>query len=282
MIVASTISVLREQVARHRRAGERIAFVPTMGSLHAGHLRLMSEARQRAPVVTASIYINPLQFSANEDFDAYPRTPEEDRVALESVGVDVLFMPGDREMYARSAAAVTRVEVPGLGDILCGAFRPGHFQGVATVVTRLFNLVQPDVAIFGKKDYQQLMVVRRMVEDLGMPVEIIGVETVRESDGLALSSRNRYLAASERALAPRLYKTLDGVRKRMLAGATPLGAETWAMEALRAAGFRPDYVSVRRQADLAPPEGADRGLVVLAAAWLGKTRLIDNLEFHLD
>lgn len=280
MIVTSTVAALREQVAKRGGAGQRIAFVPTMGSLHAGHLRLVTEARRHAPVVVASIFVNPLQFGPSEDFDAYPRAPKADQAALESVGVDMLFMPEEREMYPRGAGQMTRIEVPGLSEILCGAFRPGHFTGVATVVNRLFNLVQPDVAVFGKKDYQQWMVVRRMVEDLGMPVEIVGVETVRESDGLAMSSRNRYLSAPERVLAPQLHGALAGMRERVLSGATPVAAEVWAGETLRASGFRPDYVSIRRQEDLEPAGDEDRELVALAAAWLGRTRLIDNLEFR--
>ena len=280
MIVVSTIVALREEVARRRLAGQRIAFVPTMGNLHAGHLRLMSEARRHAPVVVASIFVNPLQFGANEDFDAYPRTPAEDRSALESAEVDLLFMPTEHEMYPGGAAHMTTVEVPELGDMLCGSFRPGHFRGVATVVNRLFNLVLPDVAIFGRKDYQQLAVIRRMVEDLGMPVQIVGVETVRESDGLAMSSRNRYLTAAERAPAPKLYATLIDVRDRVSGGEALAAVERRAAEALAVAGFRPDYVSIRRQTDLRVPGPEDHDLVVLAAAWLGRTRLIDNLEFR--
>lgn len=280
MIVVSTIVALREQVARRRQAGQRIAFVPTMGNLHAGHLRLMSEARRHASAVVASIFVNPLQFGANEDFDAYPRTPAEDHSALESAAVDLLFTPTEHEMYPGGAARMTTVEVPELGDMLCGSFRPGHFRGVATVVNRLFNLVQPDVAIFGKKDYQQLAVIRQMVGDLGMPVQIVGVETVREGDGLALSSRNQYLTGPERALAPSLYATLVDVGDRVNAGAALATVEHRATEALRAAGFRPDYVSIRRQSDLTVPATADQDLVVLAAAWLGRTRLIDNLEIH--
>jgi pantoate--beta-alanine ligase len=281
MIIASTVAALREQVAKRRGAGQRMAFVPTMGSLHAGHLHLVTEARRHAPSVVASIFVNPLQFGPSEDFDAYPRTPEADQAALASAGVDLLFLPDEHEVYPRGAGQMTRIEVPGLSEMLCGAFRPGHFSGVATVVNRLFNLVQPEVALFGKKDYQQLMVIRRMVEDLGMLVEIVGVETVRESDGLALSSRNHYLTTAERARAPRLYAVLGGARDRVLAGATPAAVESWAMETLRAEGFRPDYVSIRRQADLAPTQAGDRELVALAAAWLGRTRLIDNLEFRL-
>jgi len=282
MIVAASTIALREQIAQWRRDGERVALVPTMGNLHAGHLRLVAEARRSAERVVASIFINPLQFGANEDFDAYPRTPEEDETALRATGTDLLFMPSVVEMYPRGVQNMTHVDVPGLGDILCGRFRPGHFSGVATVVNRLFNLVQPDVAVFGKKDYQQWLVIRRMVEDLAVPVEVIGVETVRESDGLALSSRNRYLSAAERAVAPLLYETLRTVREQVRAGEAPGGVENNALAVLGQAGFRSDYVSVRRQADLGPPAAGDSELVALAAAWLGQTRMIDNLEFCLD
>jgi pantoate--beta-alanine ligase len=285
MIVAQSVNELRSEIARLRAGGRRIAFVPTMGNLHAGHIRLVEEARRRADTVVASIYVNPLQFGAHEDLAAYPRTPEQDRQALTAAGADVLFMPGDSEMIPRGPEAMTRVEVPGVSDILCGASRPGHFRGVTTVVNRLFNLVQPDVALFGNKDYQQLLLIRRMVSDLGMPVEIIGVDTVREPDGLAMSSRNGYLTPEQRRVAPGLYATL-----RDLAGQIQnqdLPAEGYArreaetMQRLEDSGFRPDYVSVRRQADLAVPERGDRQLVVLAAAWLGRTRLIDNLEVGL-
>lgn len=283
MITVETVAALREQIARLREARKRIAFVPTMGNLHAGHVRLMQEARRRADVVVASIYVNPLQFGQGEDFDAYPRTPGHDKVALLSAGVDLLFKPGDAEMYPRGKTAQTFVEVPGLSDELCGAFRPGHFRGVATVVNRLFNLVTPDVALFGKKDYQQLLVIRLMVADLGLPVEIVGVDTVREPDGLALSSRNSYLSPDERRLAPRLYETLCRTRERVLREGMHLAAaEENAVVDLQADGFRPDYVKVRRQSDLRLPGAQDRELVVLAAAWLGRTRLIDNVEFALQ
>lgn len=281
MIVVETVTELRTHVARLRARG-RIAFVPTMGNLHAGHVHLMRVARDCAAAVVASIYVNPMQFGQNEDFDSYPRTPEADRAALEAAGVELLFMPRDAEIYPRGLAAQTFVEVPGLGDILCGAFRPGHFRGVATVVNRLFNLVGPDVAVFGKKDYQQLMLIRLMVADLGMPIEIAGIDTVREADSLAMSSRNRYLSASERKTAPLLYKTLISMRDRMAAaGASPAEVESWALDELAAGGFRLDYVSIRRSSDLASPGPGDRALVALAAAWLGRTRLIDNIGFSL-
>ena len=283
MITVDTVAGLKEQIARLRQGGKRVAFVPTMGNLHAGHLHLMQEARQRAQVVVASVYVNPLQFGENEDFNSYPRTPAHDKVALLAAGVNVLFMPTEAEIYPRGRAAQTVVEVPGLGAELCGAFRPGHFRGVTTVVNRLFNLVSPDVAVFGKKDYQQWLLIRLMVADLGMPVEIVGVDTVREIDGLALSSRNNYLSDAERKTAPVLYETLCGLRDRVLRhGSVTHEAEDAAMESLKSHGFRPDYVSVRRQDDLIEPGPGDRRLVVLAAAWLGKTRLIDNVEFELN
>ncbi len=283
MVIAETIPALKRELAALRAGGARVAFVPTMGNLHAGHVRLLEHARTLADAVVASIYVNPLQFGPNEDFAAYPRTPAEDRAAVQGAGADILFLPDDAEIYPRGRAAQTRVEVPGLGDILCGASRPGHFRGVTTVVNRLFNLVAPDVAVFGKKDYQQLLLIRLMVRDLGMPVEIVGIDTVREADGLALSSRNRYLSAAERKLAPQLYATLCRLRDRILhAGRVPAQAEAEAGRQLAAAGFRPDYVSVRRQADLGEPGPRDAALVILAAAALGRARLIDNLELQLQ
>ena len=282
MITVDSAAGLREQMAKSRQGGKRIAFVPTMGNLHSGHIHLMQEARQHAQAVVASIYVNPLQFGPNEDFDAYPRTPGHDKVALLAAGVHVVFMPSDTVIYPRGRGAQTVIEVPGLSEDLCGAFRPGHFRGVTTAVHRLLTLVAPDVAIFGKKDYQQLMLIRLMVADLGIPVEIVGVDTVREPDGLALSSRNTYLSASERQTAPQLYETLGALRDRVLRhGSLTKEAEEAAMESLISHGFRPDYVSVRRQSDLAVPQPEDRRLVVLAAAWLGRTRLIDNVEFEL-
>lgn len=283
MITVETVASLKEQMARLRSGGKRVAFVPTMGNLHAGHLHLMQEARRHAQVVVASIYVNPLQFGQGEDFDAYPRTPAHDKTALLSTGVDLLFMPKESEVYPRGREAQTCVEVPGLSDILCGAFRRGHFRGVTTVVNRLFNLVAPDAALFGKKDYQQWLLIRLMAADLGMPVEIIGIDTVREPDGLAMSSRNNYLNAEERKVAPRLYAMLRAARDRILQQNVPvIEAEEGAARELKSAGFRLDYVSVRRCQDLALPQPGDRKFVILAAAWLGRTRLIDNLEFERE
>ncbi|HEX7044151.1 MAG TPA: pantoate--beta-alanine ligase [Burkholderiales bacterium] len=281
MIEATTVEALRAEVKALRARG-RIAFVPTMGNLHAGHLRLVQEARRRAESVVVSIYVNPLQFGPQEDFAAYPRTPAEDRARLAEAGVELLFAPDDAVMYPRGRERHTQVEVPHVSDILCGAFRPGHFRGVATVVARLFQLVGPDIAVFGKKDYQQLLIIRLMTADLGMPIEVVGVDTVREADGLALSSRNGYLSPEERRLAPLLYQSLERVRERTRGGMPFAAAEEQARAELQAAGFRVDYVSVRRAGDLEPPAPGDRALVVLAAARLGRTRLIDNLEFRID
>jgi pantoate--beta-alanine ligase len=280
MIVVQSVPELKTEIARLRAAGRRIAFVPTMGNLHAGHRHLMEQARRHADAVVASIYVNPLQFGPQEDFDGYPRTPEQDRTILADAKVEVLFLPDDAVIYPRGREAITRVEVPGVSDILCGAARPGHFRGVATVVHRLLQLVTPDVALFGKKDYQQLLVIRLMTADFGMPVEIIGIDTVRDADGLAMSSRNGYLTPEERRIAPQLYATLHALAGQIQSAAENDFAEYEAQagKQLEIAGFRPDYVSVRRQQDLAIPGSGDRQLVILAAAWLGRARLIDNLE----
>ena len=279
MIIVEAVSDLRRETARLRQQGRRIAFVPTMGNLHAGHLKLVQIAREYAGAVVASIYVNPLQFGPKEDFAAYPRTLDEDKQALEAEKTDLLFMPTDTGMYPRGLDVMTKVEVPALGDILCGQFRPGHFRGVTTAVNRLFNLVQPDVAVFGKKDYQQLMLIKLMVADLGMPIEIVGVDTVREADGLAMSSRNNYLSAVERKTAAKLYAVLCSLRDRLIKERRAVaGMETDALRKLETAGFRADYLSIRRAADLDEPGPQDKALVILAAAWLGHTRLIDNIE----
>jgi len=283
MIVVNTVGDLKQQIARLRSNKQRIAFVPTMGNLHAGHRVLMEQAHRYADAVAASVYVNPLQFGPAEDFASYPRTPDADRELLRAAGVDILFLPDEDQIYPRGRQAQTIVEVPGLSDILCGAARPGHFRGVTTVVARLFDLVTPDVALFGKKDYQQWLLIRLMVGDLGLPIEIIGIDTVRADDGLALSSRNSYLSAAERRIAPRLYATLramaDGMAK--VSRAIP-GLETEACGALEQAGFQPEYVSIRRRGDLASPGDHDRELVILAAAKLGGARLIDNIELDLN
>ncbi len=260
------------------RGTERIAFVPTMGNLHEGHLALVRRARELANQVVVSIFVNPLQFGQGEDFDGYPRTLEADTRLLAAEGVDSLFTPSVTAMYPKPQAQQTRVEVPGLSDILCGASRPGHFAGVATVVCKLFNLVRPDVALFGQKDYQQLLVIRRMVDDLAMPLEIVGVPTVREADGLAMSSRNGYLTEAERARAPALYRVLLDTAAQLKASGDVFELERAACSAIDAAGLRTDYLAIRRQQDLQPSQPGDRALVILAAAWLGQARLIDNLE----
>ncbi|MHB8348456.1 MAG: pantoate--beta-alanine ligase [Acidiferrobacterales bacterium] len=279
MEVSVTAADLKRQISNLRSRCRRLAFVPTMGNLHAGHLRLMDRARGHADAVVASIYVNPLQFGAGEDFATYPRTLETDFEQLRRAGVDLLFLPSDAEVYPRGQAAQTFVEVPGLSDILCGASRPGHFRGVTTVVNRLFNLVTPDVALFGKKDYQQWLLIRMMVGDLGIPVEIVGVETERAADGLALSSRNGYLSDAERRIAPCLAATLGALKGQMeQEGTVPAAAEAQAIAALTGHGLRPDYLSIRRRADLALPGPRDAELVALAAVWLGRTRLLDNIE----
>jgi pantoate--beta-alanine ligase len=277
VITVTTLAELRARRATWPAAGERVAFIPTMGNLHDGHLALVRRARALAPRVVVSIFVNPLQFGAGEDLASYPRTLARDTALLAGVGTDLLFAPAVAAMYPRPQAEQTRVEVPGLSDILCGASRPGHFVGVATVVCKLFNMVQPEVALFGEKDFQQLAVIRRMVEDLCLPVEVVGVPTVREPDGLAMSSRNGYLTAEERARAPALHRALRAAAEEIEAGGADLVAVARAAaERIDAAGLRTDYVSVRRAADLAVPGDADGDLVVLAAAYLGRARLIDN------
>ncbi|MBF6648150.1 pantoate--beta-alanine ligase [Methylobacter sp. BlB1] len=271
-------SELRKAIAGWRSAGERIAFVPTMGNLHAGHLKLVSEARQKADRVVVSIFVNPTQFGAGEDFETYPRTEREDQEKLETVGADLLFLPPVSEMYMPDAKTV--VSVAGLSELHCGASRPGHFNGVATVVCKLFNLVQPDIALFGLKDFQQLAVIRTMVRDLNFPVEIIGVDTVREPSGLAMSSRNGYLSMEEIKAAPKLYESLCMARDAVLFGKQAYAdIEIQAMLSLREAGFQPDYFSICRSNDLKKAEAEDKDLVILAAAKLGRTRLIDNIYF---
>ena len=255
----------------------RIVFVPTMGNLHAGHIALMEQARAHGDTVVASIFVNRLQFGPNEDFDKYPRTFADDCAQLRAVGVDVLFAPTEADLYPEPQQY--QVDPPEIQNQLEGEFRPGHFRGVATVVLKLFNIVQPEVAIFGKKDYQQLMVLRNMTRQLALPIEIVGGETVRADDGLALSSRNGYLSAAERAEAPRLYRELNRLRDAIHGGATDLARlEREATESLDRAGWKTDYVAIRRQADLAVPDGVNAPLVALAASRLGATRLIDNIE----
>jgi pantoate--beta-alanine ligase len=275
----TTIAAVREHVRGWHRDGLRVAFVPTMGNLHAGHVSLIEAARRHGDRFVASIFVNPMQFGPNEDFAHYPRTPREDERMLAAAGCSLMFMPDVAEIYPHGAERATRVEVPGLSRVLDGEFRPGHFEGVATIVAKLFHIVEPEVAIFGEKDFQQLTVIRRMVADLCMPVEIIGAPTVRDSDGVAMSSRNQYLTTAERALAPRIYATLRAAAARLRAGVPDFTAiEREGFEALSGAGFRPDYFAVRQAADLAQATTAARELVVLTAARLGKARLIDNVR----
>lgn len=281
MQTVQTIAQLRDTVNHWRHQGLTIGFAPTMGNLHAGHIRLVEHARHKADRVVVSIFVNPTQFGVGEDFNGYPRTPEQDAARLAEAGLDLLFLPSVEEIYPASYRPASFVEVPGLSEELCGRYRPGHFRGVATVVCKLFNLVQPDIALFGEKDYQQLAVIRRVTADLNMPVVVHGVPTVRDADGLALSSRNVYLTTAERALAPRLYQVLTETAVALQAGATDFAAlEQQQIERLRQLGFAPDYLSIRRAADLSLPSPDDTDLVILAAARLGKARLIDNLRLH--
>jgi pantoate--beta-alanine ligase len=281
MQIVSKIADVRERVAAWRAAGERIAFVPTMGNLHPGHISLIELARRHGERFVASIFVNPMQFGPNEDFNHYPRTPQRDAQMLRDACCDLMFMPEVAEIYPNGAEAATRVEVPVVSHLLCGEFRPGHFEGVATVVAKLFNIVAPDVAVFGEKDFQQLTVIRRMTADLCLPVRIVGAPTVREPDGLAMSSRNQYLSQAERAVAPAIHVALQRAAEALARGGAQVAAvEADGASALAARGFRLDYFSVRRVADLEPPAPRDRELVVLVAARLGRARLIDNIQVN--
>lgn len=274
MQIHDTIAGLRTAL----KGTGRIAFVPTMGNLHEGHIALMRQAQAHGDTVVSSLFVNRLQFGPKEDFDTYPRTFDADCEKMAAAGVAHLFSPGEKEMYPTPQAYHVQPD-PAQADILEGEFRPGFFRGVATVVMKLFSAVQPQVAIFGKKDYQQLMIIRNMVRQFALPIEIIPGDTVRAEDGLALSSRNGYLSEAERAEAPRLYRAMDKVRQAILAGERDLARlEQGAMLELRASGWIPQYVAVRKQLDLQLPAAHDSGLVVLGAALLGSTRLIDNLE----
>ncbi|MGV6493033.1 pantoate--beta-alanine ligase [Stenotrophomonas rhizophila] len=273
------LSRLRAIVNGWKREGLRVALVPTMGNLHAGHYSLVTLARQYADRVVSSVFVNPTQFGPNEDFTRYPRTPEADTTGLEQAGCDVLWLPTVESMYPFGVALAASVNVPGISGLLEGAHRPGHFDGVCTVVSRLFNQVQPDVAAFGKKDYQQLAVIRQMVEDLAFPIQIVGGDIVRETDGLAMSSRNQYLNAEQRLVATRIHQVLLGMLEGFIAGKTRSVIEADATAALQAAGFHVDY-AVLRLPDLSEPADANDGTrVALIAARIGTTRLIDNLEF---
>ncbi|MCW4153595.1 pantoate--beta-alanine ligase [Halomonas sp. 18H] len=274
------IHALRDALHSHRRAGQRIGLVPTMGNLHDGHLALVAAARQHADIVVASIFVNPTQFGPGEDLEAYPRTLEADCARLREAGCDLVFVPDERTLYPRGGQRQTRVSVPEVSQGLCGGSRPGHFDGVATIVTMLFNLVQPDLACFGEKDYQQLAVIRRLVEDLHLPIEIIGVPIVRDADGLAMSSRNGYLTTDQRRTAPHLQQTLRELGDALEAGAEVSATLQEGRQRLCEAGFEPDYLELRA-ADLSESNASAGDAVLLAAAWLGSTRLIDNLTLRL-
>jgi len=276
MDIIHTVAELRARL----RPEESVGFVPTMGNLHAGHIELTRQVRDRVSCVVLSIFVNRLQFGPNEDFDKYPRTFADDCEQCRAAGVDVVFAPDEGEMYPVPQEYL--VEPPEIQHVLDGAVRPGHFRGVATVVLKLFNMVQPHVALFGKKDYQQCRVLSSMVRQFNLPVEMILAETVRAPDGLALSSRNGYLSVTERAEAPQLFATLNRTKVALLAGEASMAAiENRAIGELKSRGWEPDYVSIRRRADLLAPQHGDRELVVLAAARLGRTRLIDNIEVTL-
>ena len=282
MNTVKTVLELRAAVARARGEGKRIAFVPTMGNLHEGHVALVEKAGQRADFVVASIFVNPLQFGPNEDLAKYPRTLVADQEKLVAAGCQLLFHPDVEEMYPHGQEGQTRVSVPGVSEGLCGGSRPGHFEGVATVVTKLFNMVQPDLAVFGEKDFQQLAVIRTLVRDLNMPIQIIGAPTQRAEDGLALSSRNGYLSDEQRATAPALYRGLQTIAEELRRGARDYARLIETTQAQqRTAGFIPDYLEIRNAVNLRPAQVDDHHLVILTAAQLGSTRLIDNLVVEL-
>jgi len=281
------VSSLRAAVQAARKDKKTIGFVPTMGNLHEGHLELVRSAKRRAEFVVVSIYVNPTQFGKNEDLDNYPSTIEDDARRLAELGADVLFLPERQTMYPGELDEQTVVYVPKIGDMYCGKDRPEHFYGVTTVVSRLFNMVQPDIAVFGNKDYQQISIVRRMVQDLAYPIQVVGVDTVRSEEGLALSSRNGYLTVKEMAVAPSLQQGLLAMaavlkEKAAVVSKRALKALEESTEAdLKKKGFKPQYITVCRQNDLKPAKKGDKELVILAAAQLGKARLIDNLEVTL-
>lgn len=283
MQVFHHIQSLREALAADRRAGKRIGFVPTMGNLHSAHIELVKIAQQHCDVVVTSIFVNPLQFGLNEDWDKYPRTLAADSLKLEAVNCDYLFCPDEKEIYPNGMAEQTRVIVPTMTDVLCGASRPGHFEGVTTVVTKLFNIVQPDEAVFGIKDFQQLAVIRRMVEDLCLPVKIIAGDIVREADGLAMSSRNGFITTDERPRVAQLNRALNQVRDAIIAGRSDFSAlEASAKEQIAEAGFKVDYFSICNSRTLEPAAHDDREITVLGAMFTSGARLIDNVSLVLN
>lgn len=283
MQVISDILPLRAIRREWQLASKVIAFVPTMGNLHQGHLQLVEQARKAADIVVVSIFVNPMQFGANEDLESYPRTLEQDCTALEALGVDVVFTPKASDIYPRGLEQQTFVEVPGISYMICGASRPGHFRGVATIVCKLFNMVQPNHAFFGEKDFQQLQVIKAMVSDLSMNLQVHGVATARDTDGLALSSRNGYLSAEQRQIAPNLYRVMMEIADHIELGRRDFSKLIQAYtEELNSLGFKTDYIDIRCAETLLPPGHEDNNLVILMAAFLGKTRLIDNVSVSLQ
>ncbi|ORU94520.1 MAG: pantoate--beta-alanine ligase [Cycloclasticus sp. symbiont of Bathymodiolus heckerae] len=283
MLIVRTIQELQEALHSHQLANKKIGLVPTMGNLHQGHLQLVKTAQQQADIIVVTLFVNPTQFGANEDLDSYPRTFKNDCEKLTSLNTDILFAPTIDEIYPRGGAGTSHVHVPTITNVLCGSSRPGHFDGVTTIVCKLFNLTRANVAIFGEKDYQQLAVIRRMVEDLNIPITIVGEPIVRETDGLAMSSRNGYLSEEQRTLAPKLYQILLDIQQIILNGSTDFEAvESNAKDQLRTLGFKPDYLHIYEHTELRPATPHDKELVIVVAAFVGSTRLIDNLHVQRD
>ncbi|EEV7636724.1 pantoate--beta-alanine ligase [Escherichia coli] len=282
MLIIETLPLLRQQIRRLRMEGKRVALVPTMGNLHDGHMKLVDEAKARADVVVVSIFVNPMQFDRSEDLARYPRTLQEDCEKLNKRKVDLVFAPSVKEIYPNGTETHTYVDVPGLSTMLEGASRPGHFRGVSTIVSKLFNLVQPDIACFGEKDFQQLALIRKMVADMGFDIEIVGVPIMRAKDGLALSSRNGYLTAEQRKIAPGLYKVLSSIADKLQAGERDLDEIiTIAGQELNEKGFRADDIQIRDADTLLEVSETSKRAVILVAAWLGDARLIDNKMVEL-
>ena len=282
MLIIETLPLLRQQIRRLRMEGKRVALVPTMGNLHDGHMKLVDEAKARADVVVVSIFVNPMQFDRPEDLARYPRTLQEDCEKLNKRKVDLVFAPSVKEIYPNGTETHTYVDVPGLSTMLEGASRPGHFRGVSTIVSKLFNLVQPDIACFGEKDFQQLALIRKMVADMGFDIEIVGVPIMRAKDGLALSSRNGYLTAEQRKIAPGLYKVLSSIADKLQAGERDLDeVMTIAGQELNEKGFRADDIQIRDADTLLEVSETSKRAVILVAAWLGDARLIDNKMVEL-
>ncbi|MGS06979.1 pantoate--beta-alanine ligase [Escherichia coli] len=282
MLIIETLPLLRQQIRRLRMEGKRVALVPTMGNLHDGHMKLVDEAKARADVVVVSIFVNPMQFDRPEDLARYPRTLQEDCEKLNKRKVDLVFAPSVKEIYPNGTETHTYVDVPGLSTMLEGASRPGHFRGVSTIVSKLFNLLQPDIACFGEKDFQQLALIRKMVADMGFDIEIVGVPIMRAKDGLALSSRNGYLTAEQRKIAPGLYKVLSSIADKLQAGERDLDEIiTIAGQELNEKGFRADDIQIRDADTLLEVSETSKRAVILVAAWLGDARLIDNKMVEL-